>query len=466
MGINKVYLFFNILTVSLGFMQFGVGMNSWSNSQPAFAYKLDWDKDQEKVLGDVCQSIIIFGAACGALSCSYLLGLGKYRVLLLLNVVITVGVGISLIGQWLWLICLGRLIWGYAFGAFSVVCAKTVNELLPVELGGSFGAINQMSLCFGAALPGTFALAYPTKFDGLDKDSFYVVVYWRIIFCLPIVVSLIQVLLLLTVFNYETPVHLHEKGMHDDLMRVLKKIYNDPDEIKYRLDQLQNAANAQKQNSGEKEAGMVATFTDPSIRSAAWVGFFFSTFQQLTGMNAIMFYSGQLFGTDPDDPDAKGLSTAQASCLINWANFIAAGCGAVMLGFFGRKTLMVGSQAFCVIGMFGMWLFMEVVENEAMMYVLTIAFIFGFEFGPGPICWLYLSEICNNQATSVNTVVNWIWTLVISLVTPLLFDAIEGQTWLIFGCTSIVGFIFFVICMKETKGLTKEQCKALYMKQE
>ena len=43
-------------------------------------------------------------------------------------------------------------------------------------------------------------------------------------------------LLLLTVFNYETPVHLHEKGMHDDLMRVLKKIYNDPDEIKYRLD--------------------------------------------------------------------------------------------------------------------------------------------------------------------------------------------------------------------------------------
>jgi len=43
MGINKVYLFFNILTVSLGFMQFGVGMNSWSNSQPAFAYKLDWD---------------------------------------------------------------------------------------------------------------------------------------------------------------------------------------------------------------------------------------------------------------------------------------------------------------------------------------------------------------------------------------------------------------------------------------
>jgi len=140
--------------------------------------------------------------------------------------------------------------------------------------------------------------------------------------------------------------------------------------------------------------------------------------QQTTGINSILFYSGQLFGSDTDE----GLSSAQASCLINWTNFFAAGGGAVLLGFFGRRTLFVSSQIFCVIGMFGMWIFQELVPNETMTYILVIAFIIGFEFGPGPIVWLYLSEICNDKATSVNTVMNWFWTLVISFITPVLND--------------------------------------------
>ena len=137
-----------------------------------------------------------------------------------------------------------------------------------------------------------------------------------------------------------------------------------------------------------------------------------------------------------------------------------------MLGFFGRRTLMVGSQFFCIIGMFGMYLFQVLVPNTAMLYVLTVAFIFGFEFGPGPIVWLYLSEICNDQATSVNTVVNWAWTLVISISTLPLFDSLDGNVWLIFGCTNILGFIYVLIVMKETKGVSSEKLKRLYHKSE
>lgn len=97
-----------------------------------------------------------------------------------------------------------------------------------------------------------------------------------------------------------------------------------------------------------------------------------------------------------------------------------------------------------------------------MVYVLSIMFIFGFECGPGPIAWLYLSEICNDKATSFNTVMNWIWTLVVSLGTTPLQNAIKGYIWLIFGCIQIIGFIFYFTQMKETKGLTKEQQKRLF----
>ena len=135
-----------------------------------------------------------------------------------------------------------------------------------------------------------------------------------------------------------------------------------------------------------------------------------------------------------------------------------------MLNYFGRKTLMVGGMGFCIIGMFGMWIFNELVDNEAMMYVLTIAFIFGFEFGPGPIVWLYLSEICDDKATSVNTVVIWIWTCIVSFTTPLMFKALSGWTWFIFGCTSIIGFIYFLLVMKESKGVPLDKVKRLYHK--
>ena len=140
--INKCYVLMNIFTISLGFMQFGIGMNSWSNTQPSFAVYFDWTDDEATKWGDLLQSICILGAAVGALSCAKFLAIGKLRLLLILNVVLCIGVGISLIGKYIWLMCVGRFIWGLAFGAFSVVCAKMVNEIVPVELGGSFGAMN------------------------------------------------------------------------------------------------------------------------------------------------------------------------------------------------------------------------------------------------------------------------------------------------------------------------------------
>ena len=117
---------------------------------------------------------------------------------------------------------------------------------------------------------------------------------------------------------------------------------------------------------------------------------------------------------------------------------------------------MLGAQTFCCMGMFGMFIFYTISFNQAALMALTVAFIFGFEFGPGPVVWLYLSEVCNGTATSLNTVVNWIWTLIVSITTPLLFNAIEGYTWLIFGCTGVIGLIYVFLFMKETKGVPKD----------
>lgn len=131
----------------------------------------------------------------------------------------------------------------------------------------------------------------------------------------------------------------------------------------------------------------------------------------------------------------------KGTAIINGANFISTIFGMMLLYVAGRKTLMVILQVFVIGSMVGMWYFSTPsVDNETMLLVLTVAFICAFEFGPGPIVWLYISEVCNNKATSVGTVVNWLWTLIVSLTAPYLIDdwLPDGKTWLLFGSLSVL----------------------------
>jgi len=150
-------------------------------------------------------------------------------------------------------------------------------------------------------MPGTLALAYPPNFKNVTTDpnyDFYVNSYFRVIWAMPILVAVIQQALLMTCFANESPVYLKEKGKEEELLAVMKKFY-EPNEIRNRLDQLNNEAQNQEGSEEAQEETIKQTFMDPKIRGAAWVGFWLASFQQLTGCNAIFFYSGQLFVPDP-----------------------------------------------------------------------------------------------------------------------------------------------------------------------
>ena len=82
------------------------------------------------------------GAAVGALSCARFLSLGKLKLIYILNFILLAGVAISLIGQNIYILNVGRFIWGLAFGSFSVVSAKYISEIAPPEYSGTFGAMN------------------------------------------------------------------------------------------------------------------------------------------------------------------------------------------------------------------------------------------------------------------------------------------------------------------------------------
>ena len=97
-------------------------------------------------------------------------------------------------------------------------------------------------------------------------------------------------------------------------------------------------------------------------------------------------------------------------------------------------------------------------DQSTLQLVFSNVFIIGFELGPGSICWAYVSEICHKKAASLATISNWFWTLVVAFMFPYLNGVWlkDGYVDLIFAGISVLGFLFFLVYFKETRGKTSE----------
>ena len=85
--------------------------------------------------------------------------------------------------------------------------------------------------------------------------------------------------------------------------------------------------------------------------------------------------------------------------------------------------------------------------------MVLILFVMAFEFGPGPICWIYMSEIMNDKGVAVGTSLNWTFCLIYTVVSPL--SLVHSYVFYIMagGCGLATAFVVFFV--KETRGLTE-----------
>lgn len=152
---------------------------------------------------------------------------GKKRMIQILNVILLCTVGVCMINN-IYVIAVGRVFWGLCAGSYTVMCPKFLNEYLPIELKGSFGAINQLLCTGGIMLPSVMSLAIPADPVAallLNPDDFLVTGYWRVIWLAGASLIVVQMILLSTVFNYETPVTMKQMSDHDRLIELMRKMY-------------------------------------------------------------------------------------------------------------------------------------------------------------------------------------------------------------------------------------------------
>jgi SP family facilitated glucose transporter-like MFS transporter 1 len=204
--VNVKYLFFWVVTISIGMFQFGLAMGNYNFLTTLIPMQLGWEKD-------LCNSILgtaaPLGAAIGAISGGFIAAMGRRFALLLINVVITAAIFVSLL-KYFTTILIGRFFMGMCAGAFSVISPLFISEICPPQLSGPFGVINQFMVTFGIVVIyvlGIFIVPYDANVaEVLDSDS------WRYLFGFPLIFVVVQVALLLFVFRADSAKYYSQKG--------------------------------------------------------------------------------------------------------------------------------------------------------------------------------------------------------------------------------------------------------------
>jgi hypothetical protein len=196
----------------------------------------------------------------------------------------------------------------------------------------------------------------------------------------------------------------------------------------------------------------------PLYSKATFVGCALAIFQQLTGINFIMFYSNTLF---------SNLGGETVTGLVGIVNFLTTFGGLYLLSVAGRKSIMFTMSAAMAVLLILLGYF-SLQEQNTPAIVCSMGFIAAFEFSSGPITWLYMAEIMQDKAVSIATVLNWVVNLVISLITPSLVNKIGeenvGYIFIVCGGLTVMGTLFIWGFMQETRGKTQAQIDDMFAK--
>jgi sugar porter (SP) family MFS transporter len=180
-------------------------------------------------------------------------------------------------------------------------------------------------------------------------------------------------------------------------------------------------------------------------------------FNQLSGINAILYYSNYIFAS----AGFSQVSGALQTVLIGAMNLVATLLGMSLIDKLGRKTLLlVGSvgTALCLAGVAAV--FFTHTHLNALVWLL-VAYIFFFAISQGAVIWVYIAEVFPNRVRdkgqSLGSSSHWIMNALISFLFPILAKSSGGTPFAFFAAMMVLQFFVVLLIYPETKGISLEQ---------
>jgi sugar porter (SP) family MFS transporter len=330
-----------------------------------------------------------------------------------------------------------RFLGGLGVGASSVTAPLYISEVSPPESRGRMVGMFQFNVVFG------ILLAYLSNFalQGIGPDA------WRWMLGVQAVPAIIFFLLLFRI--PESPRWLLRHGRTEEARAVFERI--DPATAEQNVTTIL-VANAAEQGPDE-------SLWAPQYRRPVLLAVLFAAFNQLAGINAIIYYAPRIFEMTGLGQGAALLSSAGVGAV----NFCFTLLAVNIIDRFGRRKLMlIGSVGLiATLGLVAQAFYRQQFGG-ILVPVLLFAYIAFFAFSQGAVIWVFISEIfpsavrAKGQALGSST--HWVLAAIITFIFPALTEKLGGGNTFAFFCGMMVLQLLYVWkLMPETKGKTLEE---------
>ena len=345
-----------------------------------------------------------------------------------------------------------RFIGGLGVGASSVAAPTYISEISPADKRGRLVILYQLNIVVGilAAFISNYFLG------GIGDNA------WRWMIGAEGIPAFLYLIMVLGI--PESPRWLvlrkGDENKARELLKILeasaqKNITNNPDyeiELEKRVDL--EIYNIRLATENQKTTNIFSS----KYKTQILLAFLLAFFNQLSGINFVIYYAPRIF-------EAAGLGTSAAllsTSGVGVANLIATFLGMYLIDRAGRKTLMlIGSLGYIIsLVLVSITFFMG--NSGGFVPVFIFLFIASHAIGQGAVIWVFISEIFPNQVRAFGQAfgssVHWVFAALITLLMPYVLGKFDGgPIFAFFAFMMVLQLLFVIFMMPETKGVPLEE---------
>ncbi len=377
-------------------------------------------------------SILLLGAILGSSMGGYLTDkIGRKKVFFIASSLLILGTLLLVETVPYFSLLAARVVQGLGIGLISVAVPLYLGEISATNQRG------RVVCCYQIAMGLGILTAYIVNYFFTPTAN------WHSMFRMGWIPAFLQVICIF--FIPESPLWLLGQKREDEALKSLKRL-SLPWREEAELDQVQARPKV--------------------LKFLLFIGILLSVFQQITGINTIIYYAPRIFH---DAGYTSELTAALATVSLGLVNLLGSFFSLWLLDRVGRKKLLLTG----IIGMFvslmslSIFALYDVSFIDKLSIISLISYVLFFGIGLGPVTWVLLSEIyppqIRDRAMSLCLFANWLCVYIVLLTFPYLLDwiRIEG-TFAIYGIASLLAFLFVYKFFPETKQKTLAEIASLF----
>ena len=391
-------------------------------------------------------SSVLVGCMVGAASAGMLSDrFGRKRMLVVSAVLFGLSAVGSALPRNLTELVVARMLGGFGVGMASMLSPLYIAEVSPPHLRGRLVSLNQIAIITGMLVVSVvnWLVASP------DNEPWNIAVGWRWMLGSETLPAMLFFLLLLMV--PESPRWLAKQGRREEAMTVLRRV-GGAERARVEIEEIQDAI--------AHEGASIRELFRPGIRVALVIAVVLAVLQQVTGINAVLYYAPGIF-------KSSGAEVTAAQALLQTAALQAVNLLFTLVAIWlvdrvGRKPLLLATSAAMGLSLVLLGSAFYQKLPSVWIFAFTLAYVGSFAVAMGPVVWVVLAEIfptrTRGRAMSVATLSLWVACFAVSQTVPWMFEQFgEARTFWSYALMCLVAFLFVARVLPETKGKTLEE---------